>query len=29
MIAWNPENQNMFVSGGDDGLVKVWRVVKD
>ena len=26
IVAWNPQDQTMFASGGDDGLVKVWRV---
>lgn len=26
IVAWNPNDQTMFASGGDDGLVKVWRV---
>lgn len=26
VVAWNPNNKYMFASGGDDGLIKVWKV---
>lgn len=26
IVAWNPTDKNLFVSGGDDGLVKVWKI---
>lgn len=29
IVAWNPVNENMFASGGDDGFVKVWKLVKE
>lgn len=29
VVAWNPWDKNVFVSGGDDGLIKVWKIVKD
>ncbi|AAS54087.1 AFR715Cp [Eremothecium gossypii ATCC 10895] len=25
-VAWNPVNSRLFASGGDDGLVKIWKV---
>lgn len=28
-VVWNPVNKHLFASGGDDGLVKVWRVVRE
>lgn len=29
IVAWSPTDKNLFVSGGDDGLVKVWRIAYD
>ncbi|CAB4253336.1 similar to Saccharomyces cerevisiae YCL039W GID7 Protein of unknown function, involved in proteasome-dependent catabolite inactivation of fructose-1,6-bisphosphatase [Maudiozyma barnettii] len=29
VVGWNPNNKFMFASGGDDGLIKIWKVVKD
>lgn len=26
VVAWNPNNKYMFASGGDDGLIKIWKV---
>lgn len=26
IVAWNPMDQSMFASGGDDGLIKIWKV---
>ncbi|SCU98903.1 LAME_0G01002g1_1 [Lachancea meyersii CBS 8951] len=28
IVVWNPTNKNIFASGGDDGLVKIWKVVR-
>ncbi len=28
-VVWNPADHNMFASGGDDGFIKVWKLVKD
>ncbi|KAL3234256.1 Glucose-induced degradation protein 7 [Nakaseomyces bracarensis] len=29
IVTWNPANENMFASGGDDGYVKIWKLVKE
>ncbi|KAG0668312.1 hypothetical protein C6P45_004820 [Maudiozyma exigua] len=29
VVAWNPTNKYMFASGGDDGLIKIWKVTID
>ncbi|SMN20112.1 similar to Saccharomyces cerevisiae YCL039W GID7 Protein of unknown function, involved in proteasome-dependent catabolite inactivation of fructose-1,6-bisphosphatase [Maudiozyma saulgeensis] len=29
VVGWSPTNKYMFASGGDDGLIKIWRVIKD
>ena len=26
VVAWSPHDKNLFVSGGDDGLIKVWKI---
>ncbi|CAL9731587.1 glucose-induced degradation protein 7 [Monosporozyma unispora] len=26
IVAWSPTDNNLFVSGGDDGLVKIWKI---
>ncbi|SCU95562.1 LAFA_0G01002g1_1 [Lachancea sp. 'fantastica'] len=28
IVVWNPANKNIFASGGDDGLIKIWKVVR-
>ncbi|SCU96455.1 LADA_0H01024g1_1 [Lachancea dasiensis] len=28
IVVWNPVNKKIFASGGDDGLIKIWRVVR-
>lgn len=29
VVAWNPKNKNIFASGGDDGYIKIWKIVKE
>ncbi|CCE63465.1 hypothetical protein TPHA_0E03760 [Tetrapisispora phaffii CBS 4417] len=29
VVSWNPTNKTQFASGGDDGYIKIWRVIKD
>lgn len=29
MVAWNLKDQSMFASGGDDGFVRIWRVIDE
>ncbi|KAK5959979.1 glucose-induced degradation complex subunit GID7 PWA37_002815 [Arxiozyma heterogenica] len=26
VVAWSPQDKDLFVSGGDDGLIKVWKI---
>ena len=28
IVAWNPKNKYIFASGGDDGYVVIWKIVK-
>ncbi|CCK69155.1 glucose-induced degradation complex subunit GID7 KNAG_0C00410 [Huiozyma naganishii CBS 8797] len=28
VVAWSPTDKHIFASGGDDGYVKIWRVIK-
>lgn len=28
IVAWNPKNKYVFASGGDDGYVVIWKIVK-
>lgn len=25
-VAWSPYDKDLFVSGGDDGLIKIWKI---
>lgn len=27
VVAWSPQDKDLFVSGGDDGLIKVWKII--
>lgn len=29
VVAWNSNNKFLFASGGDDGLIKIWKVIKN
>ncbi|CCF57679.1 hypothetical protein KAFR_0D00320 [Kazachstania africana CBS 2517] len=29
VVAWNPVDKSLFASGGDDGYIKIWRVIKE
>ncbi|SCW03015.1 LAFE_0G01068g1_1 [Lachancea fermentati] len=29
IVVWNPVDKTLFASGGDDGLIKIWRVTRD
>ena len=28
IVAWNPKNKYVFASGGDDGYMVIWKIVK-
>lgn len=29
VVAWNPKDKYVFASGGDDGYVKIWKIIKE
>ncbi|EDO18963.1 hypothetical protein Kpol_2002p33 [Vanderwaltozyma polyspora DSM 70294] len=29
VVTWSPADKGLFASGGDDGLIKIWRVVRE